>query len=132
MAEDEGVEDYQPGNPIPPEAVMVRGAPITLDLLRSSARRPLKRHGFYGVSMFAFPGCDADEVARRARIPHDEICEARAGEIEDEGFEIRRTSPNAGHFSLVFDVDPSDEDLQKVLRLFEECKENQHARGRDH
>jgi hypothetical protein len=108
---------------------MVRGAPVTVPILRSNARKASKLCGFYGVSMFAFPDGDADGVAERAGIPHDEICETTAGAIRAEGFELRRTFDRPGHFSLIFDGNPSDEELQRVLELFAECKDNEHKRG---
>ncbi len=128
MSEDERA-DYSPNDPVPDCAVMVKGAPVTVDILRSNVRKTRKLAGFYGTSMFAFPGCDADEVARRAGIPHDEICEATAGAIRAEGFELRRTFRTRGHFSLMFDSRPSTSDLQTVLRLFARCKENRYRRS---
>lgn len=109
---------------------MVKGAPVTVPILRSNVRKTRKRVGFYGTSMFGFPGCDeASEVAERAGIPHDEICWTTAGAIWAEGFELRRTFDTPGHFSLIFADNPSDEDLQKVLLLFAECEENEHKRS---
>ncbi len=128
MTGDEQSADYRPGEPVPDDAVMVKGAPVTIPILRSNIRKTHKRHGFYGTSMFGFPGCNADEVAKKAGIPHDEICETTAGAIEAEGFELRRTF-GPGHFSLVFADNPSDADLQTVLRLFARCKENRHRRS---
>src|SRR5215216_2937367 len=108
---------------------MVRGAPITIPILRSTARKTWKRFGFYGISMFALPGCDADGVAGQIGIPHDEICEARAGAIRAAGLGLRRTFDKRGHFSIIFADRPSDDELQAVLRLFAECKENPYRRS---
>jgi hypothetical protein len=127
---DEPAADYRPGDHVPEDAVMVKGAPVTVPILRSNVRKTRKRFDFYGTSMFAFPDCgEAGEVAERAGIPHDEICWSTAGAIRAEGFELRRTFDRPGHFSLVFAGNPSEADLERVLRLFAECEENEHKRS---
>jgi hypothetical protein len=121
---DERAADYGPDDPVPDDAVMVRGAPISVPILRSNARKCWKLYRFYGISMFALPGRDADEVAGEIGIPHDEICEARAGAIRAEGFELRRTFDKRGHFSIIFDDKPSNSQLRMVVRLFAHFKDN--------
>jgi len=96
---DEQLADYRSDDSVPDSAVMVKGAPVTVPILRSNVRKTWKRHGFYGTSMFALPGRDATEVACEVGIPHDEICEATAGAIRAEDFELRRTF-RRGHFTL--------------------------------
>ncbi len=123
---DEQAEDYRPNDSVPGDAVMVRGAPVTVPILRSNARKSWKLCGFHGVSMFAFPNCNADEVSEKVGIPHDEICEAKAETVMTAGFELKRTFDTPGHFSLIFTGKPSDDDLQTVVKLFAECKENRH------
>ncbi len=129
MTDDERAADYGPDDPVPEDAVMVKGAPVTVRILRSNVRKTWKLHGFHGTSMFAFPNRDADEVAKEVGIPHDEICWAMAGAIKAKDFELRRTFDRPGHFSLVFSDEPSDADLQTVLELFAECKDNEHKRS---
>lgn len=121
---DERAEDYGPSDPVPEDAAMVKGAPVTVPILRSNVRKTWKQCDFYGTSMFALPGRDAVEVACEVRIPHDEICEASAGAIRAEGFELRRTFDRRGHFSIVFADKPSASTLQRVVDLFASCKDN--------
>ena len=131
---DERATDYGPDDPVPPNAVMVRGGPMNLGNLRTAETRPLKEgYDFHGLSMFSFPGCDADEIASRARkrLPQQEICETTAEAIWRAEFELRRTTGTPGHFSLVFDGKPSDDDLRRVLELFEgRCKDNPYKKPR--
>jgi hypothetical protein len=131
---DEPATDYGRDETIPDDAVLVRGGPMTLVSLRVAESRPLKEgYDFHGLSMFSFPGCDVDEIARRVRntLPQREICWATAGEIRAKGFGLRRTGSTPGHFSLVFDETPSDDDLRTVLRLYEgKCKDNPYKRAR--
>ncbi len=126
---DEHAPDYGPDDPVPGDAIMVRGAPVTVPILRSNARKAWKLKGFYGVSMFAFPSCDADKIAEKASIPHDDICEAKAETIRAAGFELKRTFDTPGHFSLIFTGEPSTETLETVKTLFTECKENKYKRS---
>ncbi len=42
---------------------------------------------------------------------------------------MRRTFNTPGHFSLIFADNPSEADLERVLRLFAECEENEHKRS---
>lgn len=102
---------------------MVRGGPLDFSQLRAAARQPFDRgHGFYGLSMFAFPGeLDAEEVFRRSPLRHGEICEVTAGEIREAGFEVKRTFRKRGHCSLIFPGEPSDQDVRTVMRLLEPC-----------
>jgi hypothetical protein len=103
---------------------------LDFDRLHHAARQPFRRgHGFYGLSMFAFPGeLDAEEVARLAPIPNSEICETTAGEIWGVMFDVRRTFRKRGHFSLIFPSEPSDDDIRTAMQLLEPCRDNPHKK----
>lgn len=117
---DEQAADYPRDEPLPEDAVLVRGGPLDFDRLRSAARQPVKRHGFYGLSAFSFPDVvDAVEVFRRSPLRYTEICVVTAREIMEAGFEVRRTFNVAGHCSIIFPSEPSDEDLRTVMELLE-------------
>jgi hypothetical protein len=122
---DERAADYGPDDPVPGDAVMVKGAPVTVSIVRRNVRKTKKLYGFYGTSMSALPDREAVEVACEVGIPHDEICGARAGGIRAAGFDLRRTFPGRrGHFSIIFDDMPSDGTLETLVSLFAECEDN--------
>lgn len=115
----------------PDEAVLVRGAPMIAEALAKSARRPLQRFGFYGLSVFTFPGSTPQQIATRAGVPHDEICTCSARDVREEGFEVRMTDQlRPGHASLVFPQEPSPDDIEAVIRVFGQPFFNATRRGR--
>jgi hypothetical protein len=120
---DERAVDYPRGALLPDDAVLVRGGPLDLDELHDAAEQPFRRrHGFYGLSLFAFPGeSDPAEVFRRSPLRYPEICVATAEQIREAGFEVRRTFRTRGHCSLIFPDEPSDEDIRVVMQLLHPC-----------
>jgi hypothetical protein len=112
------VNEWETERP-PDEAVLVRGAPMIAEALTRSARKPLRRFGFYGLSVFTFPGSTPQQIATRAELPHDEICTCLARDVRDEGFDVRMTDRfRPGHASLVFPQKPSPDDIDAVIRIF--------------
>lgn len=120
---DEQATDYRQSDPLPQDAVLLRGGPLDFDQLRRSAYQPFKRgHGFYGISLYAFPGVsDAKEIFERSPLRYPEVCVVTAREVREAGFEVRRTFEKSGHCSIVFPSEPSDEDVRMVMRLLEPC-----------
>lgn len=115
----------------PDDAVLVRGAPLIPELLVKSARRPLRKFRFYGLSVFTFPGSTPQQIATRARVPHDEICTCSARDVRREGFEVRMTDHTTpGHASLVFPQEPSPDDIDAVIRIFGQPFPNATGQGR--
>jgi hypothetical protein len=115
----------------PDEAVLVRGAPLIPELLAKSARRPLRRFHFYGLSVFTFPRSTPQEIATRAELPHDQICTCLAREVRSEGFDVRMTDRSRpGHASLVFPREPSPLDIDNVIRIFGQPFPNATKQGR--
>ncbi len=94
---------------------------MDFDQLRRTARLPFKRgYGFYGLSLFAFPGAyDPAEVFERSPLQYPEICVVTAREIREAGYEVRRTFDTPGHCSLIFPDEPSEEDIRAVMKLLE-------------
>lgn len=122
MSDEQGA-DYPQDEPLPQDAVLLRGGPLDFDQLRRSASQPYKRkHGFYGISLYAFPGVsDAEEIFARSPLRYPEVCVVTAGEVREAGFEVKRTFEKRGHCSLIFPSEPSDEDVHTAIRLLEPC-----------
>ncbi len=96
-----------------------------------SARRPLRKYGFYGLSVFTFPGSTPQQIATRAGLPHDEICTCLARDVRSDGFDVRMTDWfRPGHASLVFPQEPSPDDIDAVIRVFGQPFFNATRRGR--
>jgi hypothetical protein len=117
---DEPAADYPRDAVLPEDAVLVRGGPLDFDRLRSAAGQPLKRHGFYGLSVFSFPGvAEPVEIFRRSRLQYPEICVSTVRDVREVGCEVRRTFNVAGHCSIIFPGEPSDDDIRAVMELLE-------------
>ncbi len=117
---DEPPADYPKDALLPDDAILLRGAPLSFKRLRGSAKLPFKRHGFYGLSVFSFPGVtDPAEIFRLCPLDHPEICVVTAREVRDVGMDVKRTFKERGHCSIIFPSKPSNEDIRRVLRLLE-------------
>lgn len=120
MTGDEQTADYQQDVLLPQDAVLVRGGPLDCDRLRSAAKQPLKRHHFYGLSMFSYPGkTDPEEIFECSPLQYPDIYVVTAWELREAGFEVRRTFSTPGHCSLIFPSAPSSEDIRTVMDLLE-------------
>jgi hypothetical protein len=115
--------DYPRNEPLPEDAVLLRGGPLSFRLLRSNAKLPFKRgHGFYGLSVFSFPGVyDPEEIFRFCPLDHPEVCVVTAREIREAGLDVRRTFRERGHCSIIFPSEPSNDDIRRVMQLLEPC-----------
>jgi hypothetical protein len=118
---DEQRADYRQGELLPEDAVLVRGGPLVCKRLRSAAKVQFKRgHGFYGLSMFSFPGkSDPEEIFECSSLQYPDIYVCTAWEIREAGFEVKRTFETFGHCSLIFPSAPSVEDIRTVIELLE-------------
>ena len=90
--------------------------------LRGAARTPFKRHGFYGLSVFSYPGVtDPEKIFELCPLDHPEICVATAREVREAGLEVKRTFNERGHCSIIFPREPSNQDIRRVMGLLEPC-----------
>jgi hypothetical protein len=84
----------------------------------------------YGLSLWSWPGCDANEIARRAagrRLPHPVIRAATAGELCDAGWTLHR-SGGQGHVTLWRSERPTEADWQELDKIFGVPEPNPSAR----
>ena len=115
---DEPATDYERDEPVPDEAVLLRGGPLDFQRLHDAAREPQVPHGFCGLSLFGFPGIsDVAEAFECSPLRYPEVHAVTAAEVREAGFEVRRTFRKRGHCSLIFPGEPSDEDIDTVIRL---------------
>jgi hypothetical protein len=83
----------------------------------------------YGLSLWSWPGCNAQEVASRAgsRLPHPVVRAATAGELGDAGWNLHRTG-SEGHVTLWRSERPTEADWQELDRIFSVPEPNPSAR----
>lgn len=115
---------------VPPGwALLVRGAPLSG--LEASAKRSFKKEGYYGLSVFTFRASTGQGIARRADLPHDEFCATSARIVRRAGFEVRMTDEQLpGHASIVLKGEPSEDDIERVIRAFGRSRPNRTARSK--
>lgn len=115
--------------PLPDDTmIIVRGGVMLIEDLRHNARITQRRHGFYGISVFAAVGMAVDELlAGPVYIPHAQIRTTTSGRLRAAGFELRRTLSLPYHYDIVLD-DADEPTLARLLDCFEPPVTNPHPR----
>lgn len=114
---------------LPGRARLLRGAP--LKGIEASAKKTFKVKGYYGLSVFTFRASTAQGIARRAGLPHDDFCVARARAVRRAGFQVRMTDDtHPGHASIILRGAPSPDDVEKIVSVFGRPRTNRYARSR--
>lgn len=99
------------------------------DLERSADVYHAKCGDGYGLSLWSWSGCDAQEVARRAgsRLPHPVVRAATAGDLADAGW-ILRQAGHEGHVTLWRSERPTETDWRQLDLIFRAPEPNPSAR----
>jgi hypothetical protein len=113
--------------PLADEAWVVRGGIMRLVTLRVAIDLCLERHGFYGLSFFGDNGLSVTEIVQLAddRLPQPLIRISNMERIREAGFEPYR-SLEYPHLTVRFEMNPSDEELERLTERFDEPVPNPH------
>jgi hypothetical protein len=114
---------------LPSDSIVIRGGRMSAQTLKDSAEVARRKLGEPSLSFWSFTGMTAEEVAaeverlnRRneppAVIPHPVIRAARAGQLFDAGYRLKRSGSRRGHYSLTFSQAPTDADWKKLDEIF--------------
>jgi hypothetical protein len=109
---------------LPPDAVVVRGGIMLLKDLQGNVLshydRVLAEEGReeWALSVNCIPDLSAEDVARRAGRLNSQICVSTVGAIRALDYEVRPDWKENGHSNIVFDGEPTDEDLLRVRSAF--------------
>ena len=123
--------------PFPPPAnlnsddVVIRGGLMAVATMARSARTAKLRHGRPSLSVWSFPGMDAQDVARASNpeaLAHSSIRWTKVGLLRESGYELVQ-SGQAGHYSLILPDPPTDADWATLDALFSPPENNPVARG---
>lgn len=104
---------------------MVRFGVMKIDDLRDAVGRCFRALGFYGLSFYGENGLSPQEIALLARKPHSLMRKTRVSRIRREGFEIERYG-RFPHLTLRFSQEPSNDDLRRLVGVFDEAESNPH------
>lgn len=72
----------------------------------------------WALSVNCIPDLSVEEVARRAGRLNRQICVSTVGEISSLDCEVRPDWRENGHSNIVFNGEPTDEDLLMVRSVF--------------
>ena len=98
---------------------MIRGGLMGILPLKFAIDACMARKGFYGLSFFGENYLTIDDVALLAAIPHPRIRVSTVGALRSIGIEPVR-SGEYPHLSVRFEVNPSDDVLERLAAVFED------------
>lgn len=89
------------------------------------------------MSVYSIPGLDARQIAAlrvgSEGLPHGEIRESTVGRVREAGYHVTLSEKEGyaeGHCDLIVPWEPSNEDCDKLLRLFDKKRPNPAKRPR--
>jgi hypothetical protein len=121
MEHDEPVQsEGREVEPLPPDAVVVRGGTMQLDdLLNNALSHNDKTAGReWALSCNSIAGLAAEEIAKRARRPNLKMCVSRVDRLRDLGYEVRPDGLPNGHCNIMLKGEPTMDDLQRIRSIF--------------
>jgi hypothetical protein len=106
--------------------VVIRGGTMQLDdLINNVLSHNEKTDGReWALSCNSIPGLTAEEVAQRARRPNSQMSVSQVDRLRDLGCEVRPDGVPNGHSNIVFDGEPTLDDLRRVQNVFSEPMPN--------
>lgn len=107
------------------EAFVIRFGVMRLEDLREAVARCFTTLGFYGLSFYGENRLTVADIAALAKKPHPQIRKTRIGQLRSVGFELRRYG-RFPHLTLRFSENPTDTDLIRLIRVFDEPESNPH------
>jgi hypothetical protein len=112
------------GGRLPDEAFVVRAGIMELGDLRDNVDdhyyRVLTEEQIeeWAMSVYCIPDQSAEYIARKAKKRNRKMCVSTVGEIRAVGYEVRSDWDEDGHSNIMFDEEPTDEDLLTVKDVF--------------
>jgi hypothetical protein len=111
--------------PLRHDALIVRFGLMNVSDIKASIRRCKAMRGFHGLSFFGENDLTLEEIAETAGAPHRWLRVARYGALTAAGHRLKRQGP-ANHLVLVFRGTPSDDELRRLVEVFDAPQENPH------
>jgi hypothetical protein len=105
--------------PLNDQAYVIRGGLMVIITLRIAIDTCMERQKFYGLSFFGENGLSVDETARLAGIDNRRMRVSTVGAIRSAGFQPIR-SGEYPHLSVRFEVVPTDDELERLVAVFDD------------
>ena len=115
-------------DPLPDDAIVIRGGVMTPRTMEVNAYTEYDETGVYALSVSSLPDADFDTIAAAARLPHGQVCVSTVGRIRAAGYEVRQSEPPPAHADLLLPNPPADEDWEALLVVFDAPIANPHRR----
>ena len=106
--------------PLPDEAVVIRGGMMKLADLRNSVETTYRATDTHGLSAWAGV-TDAEILEAINNIYHRWVCITTAKRIRSAGYEVVLTG-RPRHCTIKFEAQPTDEDLKSLTDEFDAAK----------
>lgn len=107
------------------EAFAIRFGVMRDNDLRDAIGRCRRALGFYGLSFYGENRLTPEEIAAVAKKPHRKMRKTRVGKLRKAGFVPERRG-RFPHLVLMFPEEPPDEELEKLIAVFDEPEANPH------
>lgn len=121
--DDRGTDERTPAGGLPPDAVVVRGGVMRIELLSAQADYAATVIGVRSLSFWASPTLDEAGIVRAARgyasqnLRHKKIRVSTAGAIAQAGFQLHH-SGLPEHFQILLPDPGQDFRLARLIRAF--------------
>ena len=109
--------------PLNDQAYVIRGGLMRIVTLRVAIDTCMVRLGFYGLSFFGDNDLAIDEVALHAALPNPRMRVSTVAALRSIGREPLR-SGEYPHLSVRFEVSPSDDELERLVAVFDDAIPN--------
>jgi len=111
--------------PLRDDTIVIRFAKGFVKDLARSAETCYRYREYYGLSFSGENDMTEDEVALQTNHKSGWMRTSTLGKLREAGFSLER-SGRAPHLTLMFSGKPSEEELERLMGLFDEPKENPH------
>jgi hypothetical protein len=118
------VPDEQAAEALPDGAFVIRGGVMNLEDLRTNVDNhydmvlEFAEREEWALSVNSIPGLKITEVAVKAQRPNPKMYVSTVGRIRALGYEVRPDWKENGHSNIVFESEPSNQDLEGVKAVF--------------
>ena len=124
-------DDEVVSQPLPDEALVVRGGVMELAVLETNAQTHYDEFGEYALSVYSLPDRSADEIALLASLPHAKIRVSTVGRLREAGYPVVPSPGPPGHADLELPHPPTEGDWRVLDALFDPPRPNPAGLPRD-
>lgn len=107
------------------DTFVIRFGVMRIDDLREAIARCHRALGFHGLSFYGENRLTPEEIAAFSKKPHRLMRKTRVAKLRRAGFSVERLG-RFPHLTLKFPKEPTDQELERLIELFDEPERNPH------